>query len=149
MWQAMRKRLGTRDGFTLIELVVVVAILGILALIVTPKVMGAITNARTNGFKSSAKQVQVGLERLYAEKGAYPTGKAMCGNSWTTTATTCDKASLVTALEDYVNLDAGIVVSATYVEPISTTAGYTLTIVFKDSENQKTATITPGSVTLN
>lgn len=149
MWQAMRKRMGARDGFTLIELVVVVAILGILALIVTPKVMGAITNARVNGFKSSAKQVQVGLERLYAEKGAYPAGTAMCGSAWTTTNTACDKATLVTALESYVNLDGGIVKSATYTQPASAGAAYSLTIIFLEGTNEKTATITPGNVTLN
>ena len=146
----MRKRIGARDGFTLIELVVVVAILGILALIVTPKVLDAVSNARVNGFKSSAKQVQVGLERMYAEKGAYPTGAAMCGDTWTAATTTCDKASLITALKSYVNLDTGIIDSATYVQP-GTDAGavYTLTITFKESSNTKTATITPGNVTLN
>jgi len=149
MWQAMRKRIGARDGFTLIELVVVVAILGLLAWIVTPKVMGAISNARVNGFKSSAKQVQVGLERLYAEKGAYPTGVSMCGSAWTTSATACPKASLVSALETYVNLDAGIVKSATYTQPATAGAAYELTIVFQDGDNEKTATITPGNVTLN
>lgn len=144
MWQAMRKRLGARDGFTLIELVVVVAILGILALIVTPKVMGAISNARVNGFKSSAKQIQVGMERMYAEKGTYPVGTAMCGATWTAAAPACDKTQLVDSLKEYVNLDAGIVKTASY-----TPTGYELTVVFKDGDNEKTAVITPGAVTLN
>lgn len=144
MWQTMRKRLGARNGFTLIELVVVVAILGILALIVTPKVLGAIANARTNGFKSSAKQIQVGMERMYAEKGAYPVGTAMCGSDWTDKTSACPKAEVAKALQDYVNLDVNIVESATY-----NPTGYELTIVFEDGQNQKTATITPDAVTLN
>ncbi|HWI65519.1 MAG TPA: prepilin-type N-terminal cleavage/methylation domain-containing protein [Symbiobacteriaceae bacterium] len=141
MWQMLRKRLGARDGFTLIELVVVVAILGLLAVIVTPKVLGAIDNAKESGNMTGAKQIQVGLERIYAEKGGYPTYATLCG---TGTAPACAPATLATALKDYVNLDDANLTAASYV-PDNTNKTYTLTLTFKN--NAKLYTVKPESVT--
>ncbi|MDF2629358.1 MAG: pilE [Symbiobacteriaceae bacterium] len=141
MWQEMRKRLGARDGFTLIELVVVVAILGVLAIVVTPKVTGALDNAKQKTAASNAKQVQIALERLYADTGAYPTYATLCGAG---TAPACALPSLKTGLVNIVNIDTTNLTSATYT---TGTNSFTLTMVYSAGGGGKTYTITQDAIT--
>jgi len=51
-----------RSGFTLVEILIVVIILGILAAIVIPQFTDASTNARTNSLTSSLQTVRSQLE---------------------------------------------------------------------------------------
>lgn len=51
-----------RSGFTLVEILIVVIILGILAAIVIPQFTDASTNARTNSMTSSLQTVRSQLE---------------------------------------------------------------------------------------
>mgnify|MGYP003699977431 CR=1 FL=1 len=59
-------------GFTLIELIVVIAILGILAAIAVPRVTTSLSNAKTNADEANIKILQNAVERYYVEKGTYP-----------------------------------------------------------------------------
>jgi general secretion pathway protein G len=56
-------------GFTLIELVVVVMILGILAAVAAPKLLGTSSSATDNGIKESLGVVRDAIERYTAEHG--------------------------------------------------------------------------------
>ena len=65
----------SRSGFTLVELVVVVLILGILAAVALPKMISVTGNATDNGLKQTLTVVRDAIELYRAENaGAYPPG---------------------------------------------------------------------------
>lgn len=63
---------SSRRGFTLVELVVVVLILGIIAAIAGPKMFDTANDARTNGTRLSLSVVRDAIELYRAENGSYP-----------------------------------------------------------------------------
>lgn len=68
-----RKILGTRDGFTLIEMIVVLAIIGVLALIIVPNVIGRPDQARVTVAKTDLRTISAALKIYRLDNGDYPT----------------------------------------------------------------------------
>lgn len=66
------KRRGER-GFTLLELLVVLAILGLLAAIVGPSVIGYLGRSRTQTATVQAKNIAAALDNYRIDLGSYPT----------------------------------------------------------------------------
>ena len=59
----------SKKGFTLIELVVVIMILGILATVAAPKLLGTSAAATDNGLKLTLSVIRDGIERYAVENG--------------------------------------------------------------------------------
>ncbi len=68
----MSKNRLNDQGFTLLELMVVVIILGILAVYVAPKFMGAPQEARINAAKVQIKSMETALKMYKLDNGIYP-----------------------------------------------------------------------------
>ena len=81
---------SARKGFTLVELVVVVLVLGIVAAVAAPKMFDTASDARESGTAQSHQVVQEAIELYKAKNGAYPSG---------------DEAAFKAALKDYIRGD--------------------------------------------
>ena len=65
----MRRR---RSGFTLVELMIVVLILGALAAIAIPRIMGGAAVAKGNACHTNIDLLNMQLELYYSANSAYP-----------------------------------------------------------------------------
>ncbi len=74
------KRMNNRKGFTLIELVVVIAILGILAALAIPRLSGSREKAVKATVEADARTIFSDLEVKYAEDGKYPESYTLSGS---------------------------------------------------------------------
>ena len=66
------KRIKLRRGFTLIELVIVVLVIGIIAAIAAPKLFNVTNDARENGTRHSLMTIRNAIELYRATTGIYP-----------------------------------------------------------------------------
>src|SRR5258707_5760818 len=69
----MRLSKKTSAGFTLIEIMVVVIILGILAATIIPQFIGTTKEAKVNAAKASVAELESALERFYIHFDRHPT----------------------------------------------------------------------------
>lgn len=67
-----KKHLQNRKGFTLIELIVVIVVIGIMSATMLPKIMGAPSRARDTGRIHDLNNLNVAMQQYYTDKGAYP-----------------------------------------------------------------------------
>src|SRR3954471_24709415 len=70
--QRMIERAREEGGFTLIELMIVIVILGVLAGIVLFAVGGITDRGATAACKTDLSTIQTGVEAYYAKTGGYP-----------------------------------------------------------------------------
>ncbi|MFY9313198.1 MAG: prepilin-type N-terminal cleavage/methylation domain-containing protein [Tepidanaerobacteraceae bacterium] len=70
--RALHKRTKGDKGFTLIELIVVIAVLGVLATLIIPKVVGVKSEAETKAMQANERIIRNALERYYLDNDEYP-----------------------------------------------------------------------------
>ena len=71
----IRKSLPLRNGFTLLELLVVLAILGLLAAIVGPQVIKYLGSSRSETAAVQVRNVDAALKLLRLDAGRYPSAQ--------------------------------------------------------------------------
>ncbi len=90
----MLKQFRKQSGFTIIELLIVIAIIGILATLVLTNFQGAQAKGRDAVRKNDINSVYQKLEEFYNENGGYPdgdiAGKVAAGINNATAANTVD-----------------------------------------------------------
>lgn len=66
-------------GFTLVELLVVLAIIALIATLVAPQVLRYLGSARTNAAKAQIHNIESALELYYVDNAKYPTAEEGLG----------------------------------------------------------------------
>lgn len=73
-----------QSGFTIVELLIVIVIIGILAGLVVTQILGATAKARDTERKTDLDQIANQLEAYYAKNGFYPTAANINSSTWRT-----------------------------------------------------------------
>ena len=68
----MQQRIRNNRGFTLIEIMVVIAILALLAALVAPRIMGRSDDAKIADAKVQIKNLETALKLYKLDNGVYP-----------------------------------------------------------------------------
>jgi general secretion pathway protein G len=69
-----QKRVGRGRGFTLIEVIVIVVILGVLAAVIAPRFLGRIGQSKHNVTRSNAASLATAVRLFIADHGAPESG---------------------------------------------------------------------------
>jgi general secretion pathway protein G len=63
------------DGFTLIEMLVVLGIIGLMTALVAPQVVGYLGRAKTDTAKAEIRNIGMALDMFKLDTGRYPSGQ--------------------------------------------------------------------------
>jgi prepilin-type N-terminal cleavage/methylation domain-containing protein len=111
MFRTMRRMHREEGGFTLVELLIVVTILGILAAVVTTSLIGLTATAKTNACAEELRTVQTAVDALMAKN-----------NITVVTAVAAPGSTLMTGV-----IGGGEALSPNYIRQSTTKGAYTWT----------------------
>ncbi len=72
----------SKEGFTLVELMIVVAILGILISVAVPAYIGYISNSKKSEAKTNLQSLKLLIEQYYSENAKYCPAASCSGQSY-------------------------------------------------------------------
>ncbi|MBU1998991.1 MAG: prepilin-type N-terminal cleavage/methylation domain-containing protein [Candidatus Omnitrophica bacterium] len=84
-----------KRSFTLVELMVVIAIVGILSATVIPQVIRSIDKARVARTGAELKMIQLAMDAYYADTGSYPPSVSDWGRAWGADVGLVDRGNVV------------------------------------------------------
>ncbi|MFT4252055.1 MAG: type II secretion system major pseudopilin GspG [Caulobacter sp.] len=67
------EHVGGEDGYTLTEMLVVIAIIGLIAAVLTPSLMGQLGRSRVKAAELQLDSVAAAVETFHSDLGRYPT----------------------------------------------------------------------------
>ena len=158
---SLKKR---NQGFTIVELLIVIVVIGILALLVITTYSGIQAKARNSKRSTDVKALQTHIEAFFSQSGYYPSRADMNTAAWRTTnmksidpetlkdpsSATCNPATstattnpcLVTsAIAKAYSYDVQTSAGASCEADDTTCAKYTLTATYEGTVNGKTTNV--------
>ncbi|MEM7233820.1 MAG: prepilin-type N-terminal cleavage/methylation domain-containing protein, partial [Planctomycetota bacterium] len=78
----MRTTQQGQKGFTLMEMIGVVAVIAILAAMATPMIFDAILDARVSAVLQQARTLETAAARYYTDTGQWPRQRNPVASSW-------------------------------------------------------------------
>ena len=103
MQRILRRLRRNEKGFTLIELMVVIAIIGVLTALIIPRVLAAQNQAKINDTVNELRVVEAGIEQYYSSNTSLPAGVAQA-----TTAGNAEWTKFVGEISQYASLPADV-----------------------------------------
>lgn len=113
----MMRRCTTRRGFTLVELMIVVAIIGVLAAVAIPKFADMLEKSREGATKGNLSAVKSAVSNYYADQqGVYPL-------TLDTATSTISGVAYTGFMPNYIDVLPAVKVTAKYTGNATTEAG--------------------------
>ena len=105
----VKQKLGDQSGFTLIEMLVVVIILGILAMIIVPQITVSTEDARKTTLQQNLGIMRNSIETYAAQhRNRYPGVYSEADGTTLTASDALAKAALMAQLTQFTNLDGRV-----------------------------------------
>lgn len=132
--------LKKQGGFTLLELLIVIVIIGILALLIIPNITSAPKKARDTKRKTDITTLRKGLEEYFVNNNVYPASSGTVSSSGALVELTVGTAPIVKTLP----ADPKGAAPFTYVyTPANSNSTYTLTACLENDQDAGSNVIAP------